>query len=67
MDQNELIENIEDEILNSLPEEALERLAAISEKGDFPNNEVREVLKEYGIDANDVAKKIVEKGEQENA
>lgn len=60
MDQNQLAKNLEDAVLDSLPEEAIERLAAISDKENFSRKEVTEVLNEYGININEMAKNLVD-------
>lgn len=66
MDQNQLAKNLEDAVLDSLPEEAIERLAAISDKENFSRKEVTEVLNEYGININEMAKNLVDEEGKNN-
>lgn len=61
MDQNQLAEAIKEEILNSLPDEAIEKLAQLSEEEGNHEKEAREILKNYDISADEIAKSMAGK------
>ncbi len=61
MDQENLINEVEDKILDSLPFEAIEKLAKMADDGENDADKVNAVLKEYGVDSVEIAKSVAEK------
>lgn len=54
MDQAELIDKVQENILNNLPEEAIEKLAELEDAGGDYDAEVQKILTENQIDVKDV-------------
>lgn len=61
MDQDKLINDVQEEILNRLPAEAIERLASLADDGGNHDEEAKAILAEYNINAEKVAKEVVNK------
>ena len=60
MDQDKLIDEIEDKILDSLPFEAIEKLAKMDGEG-ISKEKIGALLSEYGVNAVEITKNAMNK------
>ncbi len=63
MDQLNLVEILQDKVIDSLPDEAIIKLAEMPE--DTDNETLRKFLADYGVDIEEVAKKVAEEAKHE--
>lgn len=63
MDQAKLVDDIQEKAIDSLPDEAIIKLAEMPD--DVDNETLREFLAGYGVDMNAVAKNVVEEAKHE--
>ena len=63
MDQLNLVEILQDKVIDSLPDEAIIKLAEMPE--DTDNETLRKFLTDYGVYIEEVAKKVAEEAKHE--
>ena len=56
---------LSEEILNGLPDEAVERMERLMEDGEKHTAEVKAILKEYGVDMDKIINEKLAKGEED--
>ena len=61
MDQLKIIDVFSEEILNQLPEEAVQKLADLYDNNSITEENVNAILEEYGVNINEIVKREVEK------
>ncbi len=61
MDQEAFIDEVQEEVLNRLPYEAIEKLANLSDEDTRDDEKISTILAEYGINAEDVAREVAKK------
>ena len=63
MNQANLVEILQDKVVDSLPDEAIIKLAEMPE--DTDNETLRKFLADYGVDIEAVAKEVAEEAKHE--
>lgn len=61
MDTEKLTDLVEDEVLNQLPDEAIDQLLELSKTEGDHEMEINVILKRYGINPVEIAKSLTEK------
>ena len=61
MDTKKLTDLVEDEVLNQLPDEAIDHLLELSKTEGDHEMEINVILKRYGINPVEIAKSLTEK------
>lgn len=66
MDQEAIIDQIQEEILNRLPDEAIEKISALPDDAENHDEKIGEIIAEYGVDAAEVAREVAEREDLNN-
>lgn len=65
MGQDKKVDQLEEAILDKLPEEAIQKLADLADSDEDYADEAQAILDEYNIDAKKMAQEILEESKNE--